>query len=338
MWFLLSQLALAQEPVTLTPELGAQLQAEVDAVDGRSALSVRRLRAGALLDAPTDGLSARVNLDLSPRSLELIDLWAQVERGATTLRVGVVKLPFSVYRDTSFADLGLVDWSPVTRTFGSERQLGLQLWTGTDALHVSASLTQGQGTRTSHAMGLSDLTNTTVCGFASLTGPACPLALDAPELALRLGWTTADDDGPQAGVFASATVDASPELGVDLASRLALETQLSAARLRGELGGYLAWAPTPTEGWVPGFAGLRGELGWQAHAHFEPTLRVSYVDVLPGAAALAADPARAEDVLELAGGARVPIASGFVALGDVAVRPTGTTPSTLLRLLVQVTY
>ncbi len=254
-------------------------------------IQIRRLRADSQLFLADDHLRVRVNLNLAPRALELIETWVEGRVRRTALRVGVLKVPFTRYRDGSFASLSLVEWSPVTRAFGSERQVGAMLMTEeAGGWHGALSLTQGQSTRTSHGQGIADVLETSSCGWATMTGPPCPLQGVAPELVVRAGWASpsgsaTDPFDRQGGALrgawtASAAVDTSPDPDRDMAARLALEGSLAVSHVVVHAAVYGAWF-VAEDGWRPGLLGWRGELTWSPHRHVGVAVRASSVFSLP---------------------------------------------------------
>lgn len=77
-----------------------------------------------------DRVRFALQLNTSPNSLELFDVWVEARFDGAALRLGQYKVPFTRYRDQSFATLPLVDWALTTRLFGSERQFGFMLHDG----------------------------------------------------------------------------------------------------------------------------------------------------------------------------------------------------------------
>lgn len=254
--------------------------------DAKPEVRVRRLRAGVQLSLDDDRVRTKVELNLAPRSLELIEAWGERQYGLARLRLGILKIPFTTYRDTSSRDLALAEWSPVTRAFGSERQVGGMLLVGTgDGWHGALAVTQGQSTRTSHGQGAADLHEAEPCAWAALDGPECALEGVAPELSGRVGWTAADlnDFEPSEGLrgawAVSAAVDTQPVAERDLGARLAVEGTARLNRVGLQVGVYGATVERD-ERWPPGLVGGRMELSWVAHEHLMLAARTSWVEAL----------------------------------------------------------
>lgn len=77
-----------------------------------------------------DRIRFALQLNTSPNSLELFDVWVEARFEVAALRLGQFKIPYTRYRDQSFATLPLVDWALTTRLFGSERQFGFMFHDG----------------------------------------------------------------------------------------------------------------------------------------------------------------------------------------------------------------
>jgi hypothetical protein len=310
----------------------------------------RRLRADTRLQAFDDKVRFRSTLNLAPGDLDLIELWVEGRPvpGVVGIRLGVLKVPFTTSRDISFSQLPLVEWSPVTRAFGSERQLGLMVHAAVDDWHMAISVTQAQNTRQSHGLAVADAVGADTCGATSLTDP-CAFEGVAPEIVVRAGWAHEGVDlgnpvnhgrFPTGAVAVSAAVDTDPDRDVDLAARVALESTFGVRRLALHTAGYLGAAVADDGTWVPAFGRALAELVWSAHRHLHPALRASGVWVLPSFRADRRAAGEAADTLELAGGVTVPLLGSDVRMqvdGYALHRPTPTTSTTSagLRFLLQ---
>lgn len=269
--------------------MSAQLQGRAsldEPVQGE--FRVRRLRAGFATSLDGDRIRTKVELNLAPRDLELIEVWGERQFGPGSVRIGVLKAPFTTYRDTSSRALALTEWSPVTRAFGSERQVGAMVAGSHAGWHGALAITQGQSTRTSHGQGAADLSGGAACAWAALDGPACKLRGVAPELTVRVGWNATgmedrvfDEVGgsPRGAWAVSAGVDTGPDPMLDLGSRVAVEGTLALYRLVLQAGVYGATVHD-RERWVPGLYGGRAQVTWAAHRHLLLAGRASWVQSL----------------------------------------------------------
>lgn len=123
-----------------------------------SFLGFRRIRptlAGQLLDPK---INYYLHLSAVPGSLELMDYYVNYAAyDNLNVRVGLYKTPFTRYRIQSNKNLTLVDWSIVTKYFGSERQTGFSLHNGYEkppAIEYVLGVFSGYNMRKSHAVGL----------------------------------------------------------------------------------------------------------------------------------------------------------------------------------------
>jgi hypothetical protein len=228
--------------------------------DRNRTLSVqaRRIRPIIVASLLDNRLTFRLHLSTAPGSLELIDLWMDwAAHAQISLRAGVEKIPFTLYRASSFTALMNADWARVTRTFGSERQWGVSVHnqrSGPQRLFYHAGVYAGFNSRTAHAVALplvnygapptnpSDLTQR----------PTLPGV--HPELVARVSYRTpgmsvrrlSDPEGGPARIALalSATWDLDPVVARDFAQRVAPEVWLKVHGLTLHGVAYIATAQT----------------------------------------------------------------------------------------------
>jgi len=159
---LLPRAARADDGPVVRPTLVAQLRLSAEfpqangAVVPPATLELRRVRPGLRLSAMGGRLSGIFVLNTSPSALELMDLWLEYQpRAHVRVRVGQTKQPFTAYRLGNFTDLHFTDWALVTRTFGGERQLGVEVHNRGEggAWEYSVGLWNGVTQRAAHGRG-----------------------------------------------------------------------------------------------------------------------------------------------------------------------------------------
>jgi phosphate-selective porin O/P len=147
-----------------------------DDAEDSSFLGFRRIRptlAGQLLDPK---INYYLHLSTAPGSIELIDYYVNyVASDDLHLRIGQYKTPFTRYRIQSGKRLTLVDWSIVTKYFGSERQTGISLHNGYEkpsAIEYVLGVFSGYNMRKSHATGLARIYGEKSGNISDLVNPA----------------------------------------------------------------------------------------------------------------------------------------------------------------------
>lgn len=228
-----------------------------------------------------------VQLNFAPGALELIDVWfLYAPLPKLALRVGQFKVPYTRYRAQSFAALSLVDWSPVTRMFGSERQIGLEfLNPAPDDLswEFAAGVFAGTNVRASHGVGLVEEYGEAPVNRSDLTSYRVPSAFH-PELVGRVAKnfgaidTAANTDlrgGPfRSSLGLSGAWDIRPVAQEDLTGRIALEWLAKVRHVHLNAVGHVAWFGGAAD---VGPWGALGEVGYRFHRRWELTSRYSWV-------------------------------------------------------------
>lgn len=276
----LPQTARAQSPVT--PTLAAQLRATGDiALDGEgppALVELRRLRPGLRFNALDGRFTGAFVLNTTPSSLELIDAWAEYRLGSwARVRAGQTKQPFTAYRLGSFTDLAFVDWALVTRAFGGERQLGVELHDrGEDhALEYSIGVWNGSTVRAAHGRGVADVYAEPLDNLSDLRAYHSPDA-PHPELTARAAWRRRGPVGLRAGL--SALVDAQPNAARDFRAAFAPELALAYGALRVEATGYLGLSERTESPGVAGTWGVLAEARYTVASRVTLGLRFARVD------------------------------------------------------------
>ena len=230
-----------------------------------------------------------VQLNFAPGALELIDVWfLYAPLPKLALRIGQFKVPYTRYRAQSFAALSLVDWSPVTRMFGSERQIGLEfLNPAPDDLswEFAAGIFAGTNVRASHGVGLVEEYGETPVNRSDLTSFRVPSSFH-PELVGRVAKnfgaidTAANTDirgGPfRSSVGLSGAWDTRPVAKEDLTGRIALEWLAKVHHVHINAVGHLGWFGGAAD---IGPWGAMGEVGYRFHRRWELTGRYSWVGI-----------------------------------------------------------
>lgn len=118
--------------LTMTPFVIVQGRGDAEVTPdfesgGEPRVELRRLRVGVRIKTQDDHLGLVLHTNVTQSAPELVDLFVDHRLGPLKLRWGQAKIPFTGYRQESFALLPTTDWSPNTRIFGAGRQLGAQL-------------------------------------------------------------------------------------------------------------------------------------------------------------------------------------------------------------------
>lgn len=253
-------------------------------------LEFRRLRTVLASSFLEGRIRSQLQLNLSPQALELIDLWLSFTRYRfASVRVGQFKIPFTRYRAQSFAALSFTDWSPVTKMFGAERQLGLEASAsgGLANLEYALGVFTGQNARASHAVGLEKYYGETPQNPSELGDGTVFTSFD-PALVGRVAKsfgkidTVTNSDiagGPlRHSLGLSLAWTARPEQTVDLPVRLALEWLAKLHHFDVNAVAYLGWFERWANGKLGfGSFGLLAEAGYRITSIFEVATRYSLV-------------------------------------------------------------
>lgn len=240
-------------------------------------------------------IRSRFQINLTPSSFELIDLWFAFTRFKfATLRVGQFKIPYDRYRAQSFAALSLIDWAPTTRMFGSERQVGFEMLAlgGFLGLEYSFGLFSGTNARASHAVGITEVYGELPRNPSDL-GSGEVVSEFHPELVGRVAKnfgaidteTNSDVLGTKElrhSVGAGVAWDARPNATEDLGLRLSAEWLGKISGVHMNFISYLAWyAPWQGGKILFGPIGFMGEVGYRFTLMWELALRYSTTYLTP---------------------------------------------------------
>lgn len=312
------------EGVTFQPLFAAQLRLSwtrpADAPEPDPLLlEIRRLRLGFRARALHDDLELTLQLNTTPSALELLDLFADYRlHPLARLRVGQLKVPFTRYRLLSFTTLDFVEWAPVSRPFGSERQLGVELHDRGARVpwEYGVGVFSGTPARAAFGTGVATVYGERPINYSDLRtfNPPEPLH---PELVGRLAYhigrtedTTSVTPPPgfAAVIGASASWDADPTLARDLEFAIAPEIWLRHGPLSAQSTFYLGTAERFLGGAGPALWGLHAEASFLASRRVGVALRYSRLDRVPeasldararaGALVAAASPEDQEDLAE----------------------------------------
>jgi hypothetical protein len=244
-------------------------------------LLFRRVRLLVDTDLLDGRLRTGLQLNTQPGALELMDLWGQVDLGGdVALKVGQFKVPWTRYREQSFAGLLLVDWPIATRFFGAERQFGLMFsdgQAGEDPFGWALGVFAGSNTRASFATGIGSAHAELWDNPSDLTGPSVGWTVH-PELVGRVSTgtpgidaTTSSDaeGGPLRwlGAF-SVAADLAPMPTRDFSLRLSPELLIKGGGLSANLVWYLGFFESEDSPLAAASVGGVGELGWRFAPHW----------------------------------------------------------------------
>jgi hypothetical protein len=265
-----------------------------DETTNESTVFLRRLRFVLSGHLATKDLTYRLHLSTLPGSLELLDLWLDYRfHTHARVRVGLLKIPFTRYRNNSFKGHSMVDWAVVTQYFGAERQLGLVLNNGygENAFEYELGLMTGVASRTSHARGLAGVYAESFPNRSDLAGPSLPSHVH-PEIVLHLAYNhggfqhrpEADVDGgaPRFSLGASASWDARPTYTEDASLRIAPEAWFKAYGFHAHTTGYLGLAELGgrMSRTTLVMGGLVANVGYTVRSRVDVSLQYAMVDVL----------------------------------------------------------
>jgi len=305
----------------------AQGQANLDLRsrdDWVPAESLRFRRVRLLVDTKLldDRVRTGLQLNLQPGAMELMDLWGEVGLGGDlALKVGQFKVPWTRYRDQSFARLLMVDWPVATRFFGAERQFGVMASDGAvggDRFGWALGVFTGANARASFATGIGSSHVELWDSPSDLTGPSVSWTVH-PELVGRVSTgtpgidakTSSDADGGPIrwlGAF-SVAADLAPDPTRDFTLRLSPEFLVKGDGLSANLVGYVGFFDSGDTPIAPASVGGVAEAGWRFAPSWGVAASYSRVDRLPelrdtararADAVIAAAPPAERDALEAA--------------------------------------
>ncbi len=282
-----------------------------------------------------DQLRTKLQINVAPGALELMDMWAESRpRKGLAVRVGQHTVPFTEYRQLSFRQVPLVDWPITTYYFGAERQLGATGFFERDRLKLAAGVFTGASQRASHGVGIARVYGEAPVNRSSLVNPAPPAEMQ-PELMLRATHTSKvapplgvrDDEGGALRYLAAGSLawDVRPEDRRDNPFRAALETRLAAHHVGLNFIGYFATFKPEAGGFKAGMLGALAEFSVRPVAWIDFVGRYALVQHLASlrseartygqAQIAAADPAELEQVEATYGKAGANLREHETALG-----------------------
>ena len=288
-------------PAGVTPTLVAQLRFTAsEVIDGAAPsplLEVRRARLGLRASALGGRLTGAVVLNTTPAALELIDLWGEYALTPTLrLRAGQFKQPFTAYRMRSFTELAFVDWAIVTRPFGGERQLGVELHDrgAPRATEFSVGLWGGSTVRAAHGQGVAAVYAEPVENLSDLRALHTPDA-PHPEVTGRFAWRSPRTAPVRVELGISGTADLRPAAAHDLRASVAPEIAASVGPLRLELTAYLGASDLVESGGLGLLGAMLAEL--QGRVGDRAVIALRYARVQAGDTLRADARARAERIV-----------------------------------------
>ena len=257
--------------------------------DTTARVQIRRLRVSFGGEFVARKIQTKLQFNFAPNAPELIDVWLMYAPFRQLgIKFGQFKLPYTRYREQSFAVLSNADWSPVTRVFGSERQVGLALvQPGLDDLpwEYGLGVYTGTNARASHGLGVIEQYGETPENPSDFRTFGAAYEIH-PELAGRVARnfggidTSANSDlqrGPlRHSVGVSGAWDVRPSPRQDLAGRLALEWLAKLHGVHFNAVGHLGWVDTGFETIFGTWGGLL-ETGYRFDRSWELTARYSHV-------------------------------------------------------------
>jgi len=274
----------------------AQLEFEDDeefatagfARDSDQFLEFRRIRFN-LSSSFIDGrIRSRLQINLTPSAFDLIDMWFAFTRYKfATVRVGQFKIPFDRYRATSYAALSFVDWPPTTRMFGSERQIGVEMYAqGLRDLEYAFGLFNGTNVRGAHGVGIIEVYGERPRNRSEI-GIGEKVTEFHPDLTGRFAKNFGDIDTAfnsdllgtkelRQSLGAGFSWDTRPNPIEDLALRFSLEWLAKISGVGINVISYIAWYEPWEEGKIRfGPIGFMGEVGYRFSALWELAIRYS---------------------------------------------------------------
>ncbi|PKK82678.1 MAG: hypothetical protein CVT49_12425 [candidate division Zixibacteria bacterium HGW-Zixibacteria-1] len=121
-------------------------------------MEARRIRLSLSGVLGTPNLSYGSQLSFAPNSLELMDIYGNYSYcPCSQFRFGQFKVPFTEYRQESFGNLVMADWSILTKYFGAERQMGFAVHNGyrdVEGWGYVLGVFTGVNARASHGIGV----------------------------------------------------------------------------------------------------------------------------------------------------------------------------------------
>ena len=239
-------------------------------------------------------IRSRFQINLTPSSFDLIDMWFAFTRFKfASFRLGQFKIPFDRYRATSYTALSFIDWPPTTRMFGSERQIGAEMFARSFRdLEYAFGVFNGTNVRAAHGVGITEVygerpRNRSDIGFGEVVSEFHPELTG--RFAKNFGNINTDFNSDLLGtkelrqsLGAGFSWDARPDPLEDLALRFSLEWLGKISGFHMNIVNYVAWYK-PWEGGkiLFGPIGFMGELGYRFSLLWELAVRYSITYLTP---------------------------------------------------------
>ncbi|TVQ94776.1 MAG: hypothetical protein EA397_00855 [Deltaproteobacteria bacterium] len=283
------------DEVSLRLELATQTRVDLVSAEGALQSEVRVSRVRPMLFLETESGQARgfFHAQVWHDEIELLDLFfdARLHPSGWVARTGVLKLPYTVYRQRPWFSLPLTEWSHTARAFGSERQIGTQVSGPAGGLHWTFGVFSGQNERAAHAIRLPALYGEPAQTRLSLTRSAGSAPRLHPELFFQLaafgeglepreGRERTGSQPLALGGALSFAADAQPKHRQDMAARAAVEVMAQGHGLGLHAVGYTSIVPL-TQGLAPGLHGGLVEMSLRVGPRFELALRAAGVWTSP---------------------------------------------------------
>lgn len=257
-------------------------------------LEFRRIRF-TLSSSFIDGrIRSRFQINLTPSAFDLIDMWFAFTRFKfAAFRIGQFKIPFDRYRATSYAALSFIDWPPTTRMFGSERQIGAEMFARSFRdLEYALGVFNGTNVRAAHGVGITEVygerpRNRSEIGFGERVSEFHPELTG--RFAKNFGNINTDSNSDLLGtkelrqsLGAGFSWDARPNAIEDLALRFSLEWLVKVSSVHVNLVNYVAWYEPWQGGKILfGPIGVMGEVGYRFSLMWELAVRYSITYLTP---------------------------------------------------------
>lgn len=255
-------------------------------------LKLQRVRPSVTARFFDQKLLFKLHLNTGPTTVELLDMFLDAALPAhLKLRIGNQKTPFTRYRNNSVMRLNFADWSLASRFFGLERQIGLQVFgSPLTALDTAFGVFAGSNVRSAFERGPSMVYGKARVNRSRLNNPG-PASRVHPEIFAQVSYRIlgdakdfkSDQDlnaGDLKAMFGvSGAYDVAPQIGEDLAARVAFEAWLKGYGASLHLIGYNAWFQTHDTKRIQqaAFGGM-AELSYTIASAWVFALRSSYVE------------------------------------------------------------
>lgn len=195
--------------------------------DDKLTMEARRIRLslGGVVGVPD--LSYGVQLSFAPNSLELMDIYGNYKYcPCSQFRFGQFKVPFTEYRQESFSNLTLADWSILTKYFGAERQMGFALHNGyrnVEGMGYVFGVFTGVNARASHGIGVAMIYGEERPNPSDLSDPASKAEFHPEIFAKGSYYYKPENSKTSVKAALSGAWDIEPEDYQDFSIRLAPE-------------------------------------------------------------------------------------------------------------------